>query len=103
MFAAIDFLSAAPGRRLILAVLPASHHIRLPDLRMQLGYDVDVASETEIAQLVPRLRLWRRPPKLAIAMRWMLWSMIASRSSRTEYLSPELSLLFQFSDGTGIL
>ncbi len=35
----------------VLAVLPASHHIRLPDLRTQLGHDVELASEDEIAQL----------------------------------------------------
>ena len=35
----------------VLAVLPASHHIRLSELRMQLGDDVDLASENEIAQL----------------------------------------------------
>jgi Ala-tRNA(Pro) deacylase len=35
----------------VLAVLSASHHVRLPDLRMQLGGDVDLASEREIAQL----------------------------------------------------
>ena len=35
----------------VLAVLPASHHILLSDLRMQLGDDVDLASENEIAQL----------------------------------------------------
>jgi Ala-tRNA(Pro) deacylase len=28
----------------VLAVLPASHHIRLGDLRMQLGLDVDPGS-----------------------------------------------------------
>ena len=27
----------------VLAVLSASHHVRLPDLRMQLGGDVDLA------------------------------------------------------------
>jgi Ala-tRNA(Pro) deacylase len=35
----------------VLAVLSASRHIRLPDLRMQLGRDVDLASEREVAQL----------------------------------------------------
>ncbi|HEY8009227.1 MAG TPA: YbaK/EbsC family protein [Methylocella sp.] len=35
----------------VLAVLPASHHIRLSELRMQLGDDVDLASENEIAEL----------------------------------------------------
>jgi Ala-tRNA(Pro) deacylase len=35
----------------LLAILPASHHIHLSDLRMQLGDKVDLASEDEIAQL----------------------------------------------------
>ncbi len=34
-----------------LAVLPASHHIHLPDLRLQLGDDISLASEDEISQL----------------------------------------------------
>ena len=35
----------------MLAILPASHHIHLSDLGMQLGDKVDLASEDEIAQL----------------------------------------------------
>jgi Ala-tRNA(Pro) deacylase len=35
----------------MLAVLPASHHIRLSELRKQIGNDVDLADEMEIAQL----------------------------------------------------
>ena len=35
----------------VLAILPASHHIRLQDLRMQLGLDVDLATEHEIEEL----------------------------------------------------
>src|SRR3989442_9817379 len=35
----------------ILAILPASHHIRLADLRTQLGGDVDLAAEGEIDAL----------------------------------------------------
>jgi Ala-tRNA(Pro) deacylase len=35
----------------MLAVLPASHHILLQDLRLQLDDKVDLASEEEIAQL----------------------------------------------------
>src|SRR5258707_10115319 len=37
----------------MLAVLPASHHIRLPDLRQQVGEDVKLADETEIERLFP--------------------------------------------------
>ena len=35
----------------ILAVLPASHRIHFSDLRLQLGDDISLASEDEIAQL----------------------------------------------------
>jgi Ala-tRNA(Pro) deacylase len=35
----------------MLAVLPASHHIRLSDLRRQVGQDVDLADEMEIDRL----------------------------------------------------
>jgi Ala-tRNA(Pro) deacylase len=34
-----------------LAVLPASHHLRLTDLKMELGQDIHLASEPEIAQV----------------------------------------------------
>lgn len=39
------------GSGFVLAILPASHHIRLPDLGMQLGAGVDFATEHEIEQL----------------------------------------------------
>ena len=35
----------------MLAVVPASHHLRLPDLRARLGEDVEMANETEINRL----------------------------------------------------
>ena len=35
----------------ILAILPASHHIRLSDLALRLGFDIDLATEHEIEQL----------------------------------------------------
>jgi Ala-tRNA(Pro) deacylase len=35
----------------VIAVLPASHHIRLADLRQQFGDDVRLASEREIVEL----------------------------------------------------
>ena len=35
----------------VLAILPASHQIRLDDLRRQLGLDVDLAAEYEIEEL----------------------------------------------------
>jgi Ala-tRNA(Pro) deacylase len=35
----------------VLAILPASHHIRLSDLKRRLGFDVALATEQEIQQL----------------------------------------------------
>jgi Ala-tRNA(Pro) deacylase len=35
----------------MLAVLPATHHVRLSDLRPQLGNEIDLADEDEIAQI----------------------------------------------------
>ncbi len=46
----------------MLAVLPASHHIRLSDLKTQIGDDVDLADETEIKQLFPDCALGAVPP-----------------------------------------
>src|SRR6202040_2145437 len=37
----------------MLAVLPASHHIRLPELRQHIGDDVALADESEIKRLFP--------------------------------------------------
>jgi Ala-tRNA(Pro) deacylase len=37
----------------LLAVLPASHHIHLADLRNQLGDDVEMAKEAEVDPLFP--------------------------------------------------
>ena len=35
----------------MLAVMPASHHLRLSELRTKLGENVDMANETEINRL----------------------------------------------------
>ena len=35
----------------MLAVLPASHHLRMSDLRARFGDDIDMASEHEVNQL----------------------------------------------------
>jgi len=40
----------------MLAVLPASHHLRISGLRHQLGDDVEMAKEAEIDPLFPDLR-----------------------------------------------
>ncbi len=46
----------------LLAVVPASHHIRLPELKLQIGDDVDLADETELKQLFPDCALGAIPP-----------------------------------------
>lgn len=48
--------------RYMLAVLPATHHVRLSDLKTQIGDDVDLADETEIRQLFPDCALGAIPP-----------------------------------------
>ncbi|WP_445504329.1 aminoacyl-tRNA deacylase [Microvirga sp. G4-2] len=39
------------GGRYTLAVLPASHHLRLSDLRMEIGHEVHLATEPEAAEV----------------------------------------------------
>jgi Ala-tRNA(Pro) deacylase len=46
----------------LLTVLPASHHIRLPELRRQAGDDLDLADEQEIKRLFPDCALGAVPP-----------------------------------------
>jgi len=46
----------------ILAILPASHHLRLSDLRDQLGDDVEMAEEPEIDALFPDCAHGAVPP-----------------------------------------
>lgn len=46
----------------LLAVLPASHHIRLSDLRSQLGHNVEIAEETEVGRLFPDCAHGAVPP-----------------------------------------
>src|SRR6266852_947952 len=46
----------------VLAVLPASHHIRLADLQRQIGADVALADEAEIKRLFPDCALGAIPP-----------------------------------------
>jgi Ala-tRNA(Pro) deacylase len=45
----------------VLAVLPASRHIRLPDLKLQIGDDVELADEREIKRLFPDCALGAVP------------------------------------------
>ena len=48
--------------RYLLAVLPATHHVRLADLKTQIGDDVDLADENEIRRLFPDCALGAVPP-----------------------------------------
>jgi Ala-tRNA(Pro) deacylase len=48
----------------MLAVLPASHHLRLSDLRNQLGDDVEMAKEAEIDPLFPDCVQGAVPPSV---------------------------------------
>jgi Ala-tRNA(Pro) deacylase len=48
--------------RYLLAVLPATHHVRLADLKTQIGDDVDLADEDEIRRLFPDCALGAIPP-----------------------------------------
>ena len=63
----------------VLAVLPASHHIRLSELRIQLGDDVDAKTRSLSCS---ETAFMAQSPQLAFATHWMLSSMTASRSSR---------------------
>ena len=46
----------------LLAVVPASHHIRLPDLKLQLGEDIRLAEEKELDRLFPDCAPGAVPP-----------------------------------------
>jgi Ala-tRNA(Pro) deacylase len=46
----------------IMAILPASRHLHLPALRMQLGHRVDLANEDEIAKLFTDCERGAVPP-----------------------------------------
>lgn len=48
--------------RYLLAVLPATHHVSLADLKTQLGNDVVLADEGEIRKLFPDCTLGAIPP-----------------------------------------
>jgi Ala-tRNA(Pro) deacylase len=46
----------------MLAILPASHHIRVSDLQRQLGDDIEMANEAEIDRLFPDCAHGAVPP-----------------------------------------
>jgi Ala-tRNA(Pro) deacylase len=50
------------GRDYLLAVIPASRHVRIDELRQQFGDDIDFADEQEIAALFPDCDRGAIPP-----------------------------------------
>jgi Ala-tRNA(Pro) deacylase len=66
----------------LLAVIPATHHIRFTELRMRLGDNVELANEDEIARLFKDCARGAVPAQSAIATRSTSSSTTASRSSR---------------------
>ena len=46
----------------LLAVLPATHHVSLADLKTQISDDIDLANEEEIRKLFPDCALGAIPP-----------------------------------------
>jgi Ala-tRNA(Pro) deacylase len=50
------------GGRYKLAVLPASHHLQLSDLRLELGHGIDLATEPEAAHVFRDCALGAVPP-----------------------------------------
>src|SRR5262245_42701550 len=46
----------------MLAVVPATHHLNVADLKRQIGDDVDLADEAEIRRLFPDCTLGAIPP-----------------------------------------
>jgi hypothetical protein len=67
----------------MFAVLPASHHLRISDLRNQLGDDVEMAKEAEIDPLFPDLRARGSSVFSAVKYRWSAGAMdiMASRAN----------------------
>ena len=62
----------------VLAILPASHHIRLDDLRMQLGLDVELQMSTKLKSY-STTACPARSLQPANAMGSIRWSTTASR------------------------
>jgi Ala-tRNA(Pro) deacylase len=68
----------------MLAVLPASHHVRLSDLRDQLGDNVEMAQESEIDPLFPdcaRTGLFH--PSVTVTRCLSSWTTASRRSQRS--------------------
>ncbi|MDF2689898.1 MAG: hypothetical protein K0Q80_2864, partial [Microvirga sp.] len=50
------------GQNYMLAVLPASHHLRLSDLREELGHDMHLATEDEVGEVFRDCEFGAIPP-----------------------------------------
>ncbi len=50
------------GQNYMLAVLPASHHLRLADLRDELGHELHLASEDEVGEVFRDCEFGAIPP-----------------------------------------
>ncbi len=50
------------GQNYMLAVLPASHHLRLADLREELGQEMHLASEDEVGEVFRDCEFGAIPP-----------------------------------------
>ncbi|MGL5165106.1 MAG: aminoacyl-tRNA deacylase [Afipia sp.] len=74
----------------MLAVVPASHHLRLSELRTKLGDNVDMADETEINQLF-RDCAHGAVPAVGKCYGWISSLTIASRHSRGSTWRPAIT------------
>jgi Ala-tRNA(Pro) deacylase len=50
------------GQKYMLAVLPASHHLRLSDLKEELGHELHLASEDEVGEVFRDCEFGAIPP-----------------------------------------
>ena len=67
----------------MLAVLPASHHLRLSDLRDQLGDNVEMAEEPEIDPLFPDCAHGAVRPSVTVMHCFSSWTTVSRRSRRS--------------------
>jgi Ala-tRNA(Pro) deacylase len=74
-----------------LAILPASHHIRLSELRSQFGDDVDLATEYEATELFTDCSRGSPSQHLANATGSTCLSTTASRSNRKSISKLEIT------------
>ena len=73
-----------------VAVLPASHHIEISELKRQFGDDVELATEHEIDELFQDCVRGAIPPSAtATGSTW--WSTTASMSSRRSISRVEIT------------